>query len=115
MLAKSNPQIRKAVAVVKELSEEEQIRMLAESREKAQWDEYLRMKGAKAEGIAKGKAEGIAEGKAEGIAEGKAEGKAEGIKESQIEIARAMRIEGLDEAIISKTTGLSVEEIHKMG
>ena len=94
MLAEKNPQIRKAVAVVKKLSEEERIRMLAESREKAQWDEYLRMTGSRAEGIA------------EGIKQGKTD--------TQTEIVRAMRIEGFDEVVISKITKLSIEDIREL-
>ena len=91
MLAEKNPQIKKAVAVVKKLSEEERIKRLAESREKAQWDEYLRMTGSRAEG------------------------KVEGILETQIEIVRAMRLKGFDEFVISEITKLSIEEIRKLG
>ncbi len=50
-----------------------------------------------------GKAEGIAEGKAEGIVEGKAE------------IARQMKAKGMDVNLIAEITGLSAEEIERMG
>ena len=72
----------------------------------------------KAEGLAQGKAEGLAQGKAEGIAQGKAEGiaqgKAEGVKEAQKEIARKLINIGMPVEDISKSTGLSVEEVHSL-
>jgi hypothetical protein len=46
MLAQTNPQINKAVAVLMELSADEKARMLYESREKQRRDEASRMKGA---------------------------------------------------------------------
>ena len=57
-----------------------------------------------------GKAEGIAEGKAEGKAEGLSEGKAE----EKLNIAKNMKQDGIDSAIIAKYTCLSVEEIEKL-
>ncbi|MDR2132470.1 MAG: Rpn family recombination-promoting nuclease/putative transposase, partial [Clostridiales Family XIII bacterium] len=65
MLAQTNPQIKKAVAVLMELSADERARMLYESREKARRDEALRLKSALRDGMEKGKAEGLTEGKTE--------------------------------------------------
>ncbi|MBR7053717.1 MAG: hypothetical protein IKI26_03000, partial [Prevotella sp.] len=47
-------------------------------------------------------------------AEGKgyAKGKAEGILENKLEMAVRMKKEGLDSSLISKITGLSIEEIN---
>ena len=66
--------------------------------------------GGKAEGLAKGKAEGRAEGKAEGLAEGKAEGEAK----KAVEIAKAMKQQGLPIEMIAACTGLPVEEVIKL-
>jgi len=66
MLAESKPQIKKAVAVLKELSADERTRMIAEAREFARRDAVSLMNRA----IEEGKAEGFTIGKAEGIAEG---------------------------------------------
>ncbi len=46
---------------------------------------------------------GIAEGKAEGIAEGKAE--------NSLEVAKNLKIAGVDIQIISRCTGLTPEQI----
>ena len=54
------------------------------------------------------------EGKSLGIEEGRALGKAEGIKENKIEIARNLLKENVDIKIISKTTGLTEQEIQNL-
>ncbi|MDR2678276.1 MAG: Rpn family recombination-promoting nuclease/putative transposase, partial [Zoogloeaceae bacterium] len=51
MLANLNPAIGVAVGKLKELSQDERLRMLAESRQIAQWDEQSRLRGARQEGI----------------------------------------------------------------
>ena len=53
-------------------------------------------------------------GKAEGKAEGIAEGKAEGIAEGKAEVALGLLREGISIEVISKTTGLSEEEIERL-
>ena len=67
------------------------------------------LKGKK-EGIIKGMLKGLQKGKKEGIKEGKEEGK----KEEQKTLARRMKDENLDIAIIQKITKLSREEIEKL-
>ena len=52
----------------------------------------------------------IAEAKEEGLAEGEASGRAE----REIEMARAMKSEGIDAETIAKVSGLSAEEIEKL-
>ncbi|MDR2088604.1 MAG: Rpn family recombination-promoting nuclease/putative transposase [Clostridiales Family XIII bacterium] len=102
MLAQTNPQIEKAVAVLARLSADERARMLYESREKARRDEASRMKSALRDGMEKGLAEGKAEGKTEGLAEGKAE------------VAKNALAMGLADDQIEKLTGLSRAEIEKL-
>ena len=72
----------------------------------AEYDENTRIANAIKKGIAEGKAAGIAEGKAAGIAEGKTEEK--------IEIARKMKLKGIEADMIAEVTGLSKEEIENM-
>ncbi len=55
MIAEANPQIQKAVVVLKELSNDERTRMLEEAREKARRDEQSRINGAFEKGQEKGK------------------------------------------------------------
>jgi len=61
----------------------------------AQWDNHAVMETAKTESRAEGEAKGRAEGRAE----------------EKIEIARNMKMKGLDSALIAEMTGLSPEEI----
>ena len=46
--------------------------------------------------------------------EGKAEGKAEGEFEAKVSIAKSMKAEGMDVALISRYTGLTVEQIEAL-
>ncbi|MCL2162039.1 MAG: Rpn family recombination-promoting nuclease/putative transposase [Betaproteobacteria bacterium] len=59
MLAEKNPRIDKAVGRLKELSEDERTRLLAESREKWEWDHAARMQAAEEKGLEKGREEGL--------------------------------------------------------
>ncbi|MDR2825795.1 MAG: Rpn family recombination-promoting nuclease/putative transposase, partial [Deltaproteobacteria bacterium] len=91
MLSENNQQIQKAVGILMELSADEQTRLLEESREKARWDEMSRLRGA------------MAEGEAKGVAIGETKGKAD--------VARGMIQEGIAHDIIMRVTGLSLDEI----
>ena len=62
------------------------------------------------EGYQKGKIEGIEEGKIEGKKEGKIEGK----KEKALEIAKNMKIKGMDIDTIISITGLTKNEIEEI-
>ena len=70
------------------------------------------------EGVRKGKQEGISEGvrkgKQEGISEGVRKGKLEGKLEGIREIARKLKQSGIALEIISKNTGLSLDEIEAL-
>ena len=50
----------------------------------------------------------------EGIKEGRREGKLEGIKERNYSIAKTLKQMNMDNASISKATGLTIEEIEKL-
>ena len=50
----------------------------------------------------------------EGIKEGIKKGKLEGIKENSYAIAKTLKQMNMDDASISKATGLSIEEIRKL-
>ena len=53
-------------------------------------------------------------GRKEGLEEGLKEGKKEGKKEEKLQIAKNLKKENIDINLISKVTGLSVEEIQKL-
>ena len=54
------------------------------------------------------------EGKAEGIKEGIKKGKLEGIKNEKYSIAKTLKQMNMDDASISKATGLTIEEIQNI-
>ena len=58
--------------------------------------------------------EGIKEGIEKGIKKGRKEGKLEGIKERNYSIAKTLKQMNMDNASISKATGLTLEEIEKL-
>jgi predicted transposase/invertase (TIGR01784 family) len=58
-LAKENPMIGKTIGVLKQLSEDETERLIAEAREKARRDAVARLRLATEKGIAIGKEEGV--------------------------------------------------------
>ena len=55
MLAQKNPRIAQAVSRLAELSQDERTRLLAESREKLQWDIAVKMREADKKGWEKGR------------------------------------------------------------
>ncbi|MCP5048117.1 MAG: hypothetical protein GY940_13175 [bacterium] len=57
---------------------------------------------------------GKKEGKVEGKVEGKIEGKIEGKKEQTVSIALELIKNGVDIAVISRATGLSIKEIERL-
>ncbi len=69
---------------------------------------------ARQEALKEGHQEGHQEGLKEGLKEGIEEGIKKGKNEEREQIARQMKLAGLDVALISKTTGLSSEEIAKL-
>lgn len=58
------PEIKKAVNVIREMSEDEKVREMVRLREKTMRDEASRLESAINEGMTKGKAEGKAEERA---------------------------------------------------
>ena len=94
MLATKNPELKKAVGVLKELSADERTRMLAEAREKARRDMVSRMDGARREG--------------------REEGREEGVQIANLENARKMKGLGFSVENIRAVTGLLEETIEKL-
>ena len=60
------------------------------------------------------KREGFDDGKAAGFAEGEKIGEARGEASKALEMAKAMKSEGIDTATIVRVSGLSAEEIEKL-
>ena len=109
-MTEGSPQMMKAVGILKELSADEQTRMLYENREKARRDIDSMVGGARREGMAEGLAEGIILGRVEGITLGRDEGRVE----ERTTIARSLLALDASLDIIIKSTGLSREEIERL-
>ncbi|GHU07092.1 hypothetical protein AGMMS50225_03460 [Betaproteobacteria bacterium] len=60
MLAEKNPEVKKAVAKLMTLTEDEQARMVADARDKMRWDIESRERAAKKEGWTEGEANMLA-------------------------------------------------------
>jgi predicted transposase/invertase (TIGR01784 family) len=101
-IAEKNPELKRPVQVVLKLSEDEEMRDLAERRRIFQMDMASNIKGA------------FRDGEEKGIQKGRREGKAEGKKEEKLESARKMKLWGDSAEKINAITGLSVEEIEKL-
>jgi len=80
--------------------------MLYDISQKRKWDNQAFMEGALEDGMKKGLEQGLEQG----LLQGKQQGSAE----KQLEIARALKSEGLPVDLIAKTTGLSLQEIESL-
>jgi predicted transposase/invertase (TIGR01784 family) len=98
MLTTKNPMIHKAVAKLQTLSEDEQTRLLAESREKLQMDIAARIQDAAEKNLEKGLEKGREEGRAD----------------ERRAFARKLLEDNRPIEEIMKYTGLSREEIRSL-
>jgi predicted transposase/invertase (TIGR01784 family) len=110
MLAEKDTEVKKAVGKLMELSADERTRMLAESREKLQWDIDSIKHGAREEGVEIG----VKKGRKEGVEIGVKKGREEGREEAQLAIARNLLSLGLSIENIVHATGLSPDEIRTL-
>ncbi len=90
-------------------------RMYEESR-KEYWDYTSTLQTAEKKGFVEGMEKGMEKGIEKGLAEGIENGLAEGQRKANEDIARKLKSMGvLSAEQIAETTGLSVEEIEKLG
>jgi predicted transposase/invertase (TIGR01784 family) len=106
MLAAKVPEIQDAYGVLRKLSENERVRLLYESREKAIIDEQARLYVASKEGLAKG----LEKGRAEGLKKGRAEG----IEEAKLEVAQNLLTAGMPPDAVAKAVKLPLKRIQKL-
>ncbi|MDR1977991.1 MAG: hypothetical protein LBQ42_04585 [Synergistaceae bacterium] len=106
LLATKIPEIGEAYGVLKKLSEDEKVRLLYESREKAIRDEQARLY------ITRKKS--LEEGLKKGLKEGRKEGRKEGLKEGQNEAARNALKMGMSFDVAAQIAGLTIEEVGKV-
>ena len=96
---KENEEIRKAKEELDKISQDKRERRLAELREKAIMDEMAIRDSGYNDGFADGKKDGLEEGIKEGIKKGKNE------------YIKKMLKENIDLSLVSKITGLSINEL----
>ena len=105
-----NEFVQKAEDELEYINADEEERMRAKFREKAEWKYNADMKSMYSHGVEQGRTEGRAEGRAEG----RTEGRTEGIKEQNIKIAKKMLAKKEKIEYIMEITGLTEEEIKEL-
>ena len=113
-LVESSPAVLAAYEEFRRFKASADMQDLERRRRRFREDMHIYASAARKDGLAKGLARGIAKGIAAGKAEGKVEGKVEGKAEEKKEIARNMKKDGFDMAVIVKMTGLSPKEIKRL-
>lgn len=101
-IIKENKEIEEAMVKLKEVSEDEKIKRIAELKERARIDEISFRNGAIREGMRKGRREG------------RKIGIKEGIKIEQLEIAKRLINMKMEIELIMNATGLTKEEINNI-
>ncbi|MDR0400476.1 MAG: PD-(D/E)XK nuclease family transposase, partial [Treponema sp.] len=122
MAAVRNPEIRKAVDNLYELSADEKVRAEYAMRQKAWRDRISQNEGyyedGMQEGIQKGMQQGIQkgilQGRQEGIQQGRQEGIQQGRQEGILEIAKRMKARGRSPEEIAEDTGLDTDTIRSL-
>ena len=94
------PEIKKAVNVIREMSDDERIKEMVRFREKARHEEATRLEEAQQRGIEEGLAKGMAKGMKDGLAKGMKDGLAKGKEEERANIIKLLRDAGTDEEYI---------------
>ena len=115
MAEKKNKTLEKARAEMNYLTGDEEVRRLAELREKWEMDYISAKKTGRKDGLRQGKIEGkkegLEEGRKEGLEKGKKEGLEKGREESKIQIANKLLEKGMSIEEIHEITGLNKKEI----
>ena len=93
-IMEDNKEIKEAMNELEKISEDEELRRVAELREKAIRDEKNGLRHAREDGLK--------------------EGIEQGLKQGKLLVAKNMKSEGIDIDTIMKITGLSEEEIEKI-
>jgi len=101
--------IKTAGEKLKYLSKDEEIRRIAELKEKARRDAVA----VEQFNIRKGLEKGFKQGLEDGMEEGMKQGIEQGCKQEKMLVAKKMMCKNMDIKIISEITGLSEEEIIK--
>ena len=109
-LKEANPIMTKAIEEYKRFTSDDKLMRAYAARDAFLVGQKMMLSREREEGIK----EGIKEGIEEGIKKGRREGKLEGRKDEKYSIAKTLKQMNMDNASISKATGLSIKEIEKL-
>ena len=97
-----NKEIKEAMNELEKISQDKELRRIAELREKAIRDEQNGLRHAREEGIEQGIEQGIQQGIEQGT------------KQAEIKMAQYLKSKNIDMEIIMEATNLTKEEIEKL-
>ena len=109
-LKEANPIMTKAIEEYKRFTSDDKLMRAYAARDAFLIGQKLMLSKEREEGIKEGIEKGIKKGKLEGIKEGIEKGE----KNKTISMAKSMKKDGADINLISKYTGLTVDEIKKL-
>lgn len=109
-IMKQNEPIKEAMVKLREISEDDELRRVAQLRQKAIMDE----KAIKQRAIEVGLEEGMQKGLQKGLEKGIEKGMEKGIEKEKIEIAKKLLAKHIDIATIAEVTSLSIKNIQKL-
>ena len=109
-LKEANPIMTKAIEEYKRFTSDDKLMRAYAARDAFLVGQKMMLSREREEGIK----EGIKEGIEEGIKKGRREGKLEGRKDEKYSIAKTLKQMNMDNASISKATGLSIKEVRKL-
>ena len=109
-LMEANPIMTKVIEEYKRFTSDDKLMRAYDARDAFLLGQKMMLNREREEGIK----EGIEKGKLKGIKEGIKKGKLEGIKNEKYSIAKTLKQMNMDDASISKATGLTIEEIQNI-
>ena len=109
-LKEANPIMTKAIEEYKRFTSDDKLMRAYAARDAFLVGQKLMLSREREEGIKEGIEKGIKKGRLEGIKEGKLEGE----RDKSISIAKTLKQMNMDDASISKATGLTIEEIQNI-
>ena len=113
-LKEANPIMTKVIEEYKRFTSDEKLMRAYDARDAFLLGQKMMLNREREEGFEEGMERGIEKGIKKGIEKGKLEGIKEGEENKAISIAKTLKQMNMDDASISKATGLSIEEIRKL-
>lgn len=113
-IMKQNEPIKEAMVKLREISEDDELRRVAQLRQKAIMDEKAIKQRAIEVGLEEGMQKGLQKGLEKGIEKGMEKGIEKGIEKEKIEIAKKLLAKHIDIATIAEVTSLSIKNIQKL-